>query len=707
MSSIFTGVTFAQQRVTPSDDAQIHRAVLPDGILSGCELSYSGSTLIMAPGSLLICGRQIRHASTQNWAVSGATSGFARLLLTVDLSRTATDTAFEQVIDTIEYSSEEDGFPALEQADVNRDGTRYQIVVCVVSLGTGGITGIVSQLGITSVANAMAEISKRVIISKVWDNPDQTVIFKKQTAPLDLSKASWVCIEFRFNIKNSTRKKMAFGRIGANVILDAYSSSGNYFATRSALVAEDGITFTSTEYTADVDDPDAYIVPTAVYAISWNTVATNGAGAATGDNTGAGGSVSSEDIEAAVVAYMQENPTTPESIGAVSAEDLTEAVNDALTHAKESGVFNGKNGITPIKGVDYYTEADKDELVQLVLTELGGNPVYGYVDADNNVVVRGSLADGTYTVKYEMEDGSTVDIGNLVLGEEVHYSVTANLTNCTSNNSATQVSPGGGYSATITANSGYELSSVKVTMGGTDITSSAYSNGVIAIGSVTGNVVITASAVKEAAKTYTITNNLTNCANSNSVTVVEEGSAYNATITANDGYELDSVSVTMGGSAVTVTNGVINIASVTGDIVITAIANEKVNNLLLSATDANGNVITNGYEEGKRLGASDGGERTQSGCCMSGYMPVSAGKTVKIENITLSSGSYNYICFYDSSYTFKIAKTLGTDTVGTDGNHYIYTNDYSNYDTFAFFRFSCGTISADTVVTVLDGKVKP
>lgn len=42
--------------------------------------------------------------------------------------------------------------------------------------------------------------------------------------------------------------------------------------------------------------------------------------------------------------------------------------------------------------------------------------VVGNVDSENNIVLLGNLADGTYTVKYEMEDGSTVDIGGLVLG---------------------------------------------------------------------------------------------------------------------------------------------------------------------------------------------------------------------------------------------------------------------------------------------------
>lgn len=146
MSTNFTGITFAQQKVAPSDDARVRRVLLHDGILTGCELSYSGSTLTMASGQLMICGRQIRHPAAQNWAVVDATSGYARLLLTIDLTRTATKDTFDQVVDTIEYATSIDGFPTLEQTDINGAGTRYQTVACVVSLGTGGISGIVSQL---------------------------------------------------------------------------------------------------------------------------------------------------------------------------------------------------------------------------------------------------------------------------------------------------------------------------------------------------------------------------------------------------------------------------------------------------------------------------------------------------------------------------------------------------------------------------------
>ncbi len=162
MSTNFTGITFAQQKVAPSDDAIIRRAILPDGILTGCELSYSGSTLTMASGQLLICGRQIRHPSAQNWAVVDATTGYARLLLTIDLTRTSSKEVFDQVVDTIEYASAVDGFPDLEQADINGSGTRYQVVACVASLGTGGISGIVSQLG-KSVVDGAGGVNFKVV----------------------------------------------------------------------------------------------------------------------------------------------------------------------------------------------------------------------------------------------------------------------------------------------------------------------------------------------------------------------------------------------------------------------------------------------------------------------------------------------------------------------------------------------------------------
>ena len=57
----------------------------------------------------------------------------------------------------------------------------------------------------------------------------------------------------------------------------------------------------------------------------------------------------------------------------LDASKLPEVINDALAQAKESGEFDGDPGYTPVKGKDYYTEADKAEMVSAVIAAL---PVY-------------------------------------------------------------------------------------------------------------------------------------------------------------------------------------------------------------------------------------------------------------------------------------------------------------------------------------------
>ena len=81
------------------------------------------------------------------------------------------------------------------------------------------------------------------------------------------------------------------------------------------------------------------------------------------------------------------------------------------------------------------------------------------------------------------------------------WPVTNTLTHCTSSNSSQSVTKNGSYSATITADEGYTLTgaTVLITMGGVDVTSTAYSNGTISIASVTGvlSISITAAAVSQ------------------------------------------------------------------------------------------------------------------------------------------------------------------------------------------------------------------
>lgn len=80
----------------------------------------------------------------------------------------------------------------------------------------------------------------------------------------------------------------------------------------------------------------------------------------------------------------------------------------------------------------------------------------------------------------------------------VYRSITNSLSHVSNSNAAVSVEDGAAYTATLTADSGYTMSNVVVKMGGTDITSTAYtaSTGAISIAKVTGDVTITAVATK-------------------------------------------------------------------------------------------------------------------------------------------------------------------------------------------------------------------
>lgn len=77
----------------------------------------------------------------------------------------------------------------------------------------------------------------------------------------------------------------------------------------------------------------------------------------------------------------------------------------------------------------------------------------------------------------------------------VTYTITRNLTNCASSNTADSIAEGAAYTTTLTPTGTYKkLGTITVTMGGTDISSTAVSGSTITIAKVTGNIVITCAA---------------------------------------------------------------------------------------------------------------------------------------------------------------------------------------------------------------------
>ena len=241
----------------------------------------------------------------------------------------------------------------------------------------------------------------------------------------------------------------------------------------------------------------------------------------------------------------------------------------------------------------------------------------------------------------------------LGVGDIQKYSVTYNLTNVTSSSSATTVVAGASYATRLTPAEGYEMSAITVTMGGVEVAYDTDSNNV-SIDVVTGDIVITATAkVIESEVTYAVTNNLTYATSTNTTSEIIEGSRYVATITPVAGYELDSLSVTVGGVeqeiALVGAGTTIELDGVTGDIVVTAVAVKLYNVIyqLKNVASAYGAMPTT-VKQGGSIGWS--AQATEGYKITTAYAAMSS---------TTYSGSY----FDTDKWLFTISKVTGDITV--------------------------------------------
>ena len=89
-----------------------------------------------------------------------------------------------------------------------------------------------------------------------------------------------------------------------------------------------------------------------------------------------------------------------------------------------------------------------------------------------------------------------VTITAVAIMPSVSYTITRNLTNCASSNTATSIAENASYTTTLSPTGTFKkLGAITVTMGGVDISASAVSGSTVSISKVTGNIVITCTAV--------------------------------------------------------------------------------------------------------------------------------------------------------------------------------------------------------------------
>ena len=135
-------------------------------------------------------------------------------------------------------------------------------------------------------------------------------------------------------------------------------------------------------------------------------------------------------------------------------------------------------------------------------------------------------------------------------------------------------------------------------------------------------------------ETKSITNNLTGCTTSNNASSVVLNDSYSAVITPNTGYTLVTLTVTMGGVDITstaVSGGTITIASVTGNVVITAFAEAQTSytNLVRTSQAVDSTSVYNGigYKNGYYLDSGDGHESANANDCMTGCIAYQISST--------------------------------------------------------------------------------
>lgn len=169
MSYALEGVNFVDQQFTPTSDCALWRRCVYNGILDGMAITYSGSSLNVAAGWLMAGGKELHLPSAITIPVTDAVSGKARLVVTVDLTKTATEQTFNQAWIDLEYEA---NYTTLAKNNLAASGTKYMMVLCEVSLGPAGITSIDWTCG---EAHSRALAATLTLTAAGWSSNQQTV----------------------------------------------------------------------------------------------------------------------------------------------------------------------------------------------------------------------------------------------------------------------------------------------------------------------------------------------------------------------------------------------------------------------------------------------------------------------------------------------------------------------------------------------------
>lgn len=270
------------------------------------------------------------------------------------------------------------------------------------------------------------------------------------------------------------------------------------------------------------------------------------------------------------------------------------------------------------------------------------------------------------------------------------FAVISTLSGAATDNTAVEATQYQPYTAQITAGDGKAIGSVRVTMGGTDITADVWRG-------------------EETNLYRRVTLKLSGCACDNTLRRVIDGQSYGATLTPDADYTLDgaAVKITMGGIDVSnyYSGGKIAIARVTGDIQITVSAVESAvatPNILVDSFKAGGvSHAAVGYSNGKRLSTGSGVEKDNAGSCVTGLIPCKVGSVIRIRPLSAPSSAgvgATAVVFYNAEKAMATASYIITSTASERFAHctweqessdvYKVTFDADFYTIYKYVRFT-------------------
>lgn len=265
----------------------------------------------------------------------------------------------------------------------------------------------------------------------------------------------------------------------------------------------------------------------------------------------------------------------------------------------------------------------------------------------------GFTADEINAFRAAMIDGTP----ETVTPDIATFAVTNTLSGAATDNTAVEAIQYQPYTAQITAGDGKAIGSVRVTMGGADITADVWRG-------------------EETNLYRRVTLKLSGCSCDNTLKRVIDGQSYGATLTPDADYTLDgaAVRITMGGNDVSnyYSGGKIAIARVTGDIQITVSAVESAvttPNILVDSFKAGGvSHAAVGYTNNKRLSTSNGVVKDNTGSCVTGFIPCKAGSVVRIRPLAAPSSAgvgATAVAIYNGDKSFNVSSYITTAAIGS------------------------------------------